>query len=153
MEADTGDRRGILWHCPSTQSLGKPKPTWTWMDTTCNTMGAFTGILGAKGRLRKSETHLWMGQGTYWQGIQWKRNPGNQCLLYLGFTDKICHQEYQAPETCGKVWVKNLPLVEEDQLRPHLNKLGAHKSMECKGMLPSVPRELAGWWHLKATLN
>lgn len=37
---------------------------------------------------------------------------------------KICHQEFQVPETSEKVWSKkDLPLVEEDQNREPLNKL------------------------------
>lgn len=40
------------------------------------------------------------------------------------FTDKMSHQESQAPETSKKVWSKeDLPSVEEDKVREHLNKL------------------------------
>lgn len=45
----------------------------------------------------------------------------------LVFTGKICLQESWAPE---KVWNKDdLPLVEEDQVREHLNRLDIQKSM------------------------
>jgi len=40
------------------------------------------------------------------------------------FTSKTDVQESQATESKRKVWTQeNLPLVEEDQVREHLNKL------------------------------
>ncbi|KAK4816298.1 LOW QUALITY PROTEIN: hypothetical protein QYF61_014596 [Mycteria americana] len=46
------------------------------------------------------------------------------------FTGKTSLQESQALETSGKVWSKeDLPWVEQDQIREHLNKLDIHKSM------------------------
>lgn len=40
------------------------------------------------------------------------------------FTRKTTLQESQASETRGQVWSKkDLPLVEEDQVREHLNKV------------------------------
>lgn len=45
-----------------------------------------------------------------------------KALVCIG---KMCHQEFQVPETSGKVWSKeDLPLVEEDQIREHVNELG-----------------------------
>lgn len=59
----------------------------------------------------------------------------------LVFTDKICLQESWAPE---KVWNKDdLPLVEEDQVREHLNRLEIQKSMGSDRMQLCVLMELA----------
>lgn len=60
-----------------------------------------------------------------------EKGQGAQCLLHLIL---YCQDHYsgifQIPETCGKVWnKKNLPLVEEGQVRKHLNKLDIRMSM------------------------
>ncbi|XP_009330384.1 PREDICTED: carbonic anhydrase-related protein [Pygoscelis adeliae] len=53
-------------------------------------------------------------------------------------------QESQAPETHRNIWNKEeLPLLEEDQVREHLNNLDTHKSMGPDGMQVQVLRELA----------
>lgn len=45
----------------------------------------------------------------------------------LVLTGKICLQESQASDNSGKVWTyDDLPLVEEDQVKEYLNKLGIH---------------------------
>ena len=45
------------------------------------------------------------------------------------FVGKTSFQESQAPETTGEVWTKeDLLLVEEGQVREHLNHLGTHTS-------------------------
>ena len=50
----------------------------------------------------------------------------------------------QAPETIRKVCSKKgLPLVEEEQLKEHLNKLEIHRSMRPDGVHPPVLRDLA----------
>jgi len=46
------------------------------------------------------------------------------------FTGKTSLQESQPLKTTGKFWSKeDLPWVEQDQVREHLNKLDIHKSM------------------------
>lgn len=48
-------------------------------------------------------------------------------LLPSVFTGKIDLQQPQVPETRGNVWSKDdLPLVEEDQVREHLDKTYTH---------------------------
>lgn len=51
------------------------------------------------------------------------------------FTDKTSLQESQVPESSVKVQSqKDLPSMEENQLREHLNKLDVHRSMGPEGM-------------------
>ena len=46
------------------------------------------------------------------------------------FTGQTGLQDSQASQTRGKVWSKeSLHLVEEDQVKEHLDKLGVHKSV------------------------
>lgn len=50
----------------------------------------------------------------------------------------------QAPETRRKVCSKkDLPLVEGDQLKEHLNKLEVHRTMGPDGIYPHMLRDLA----------
>lgn len=59
-------------------------------------------------------------------------------------TAKTGLQEAQATETKGKVWSKeDIPVVEVEQPRKHLNKLDIHKSVESDGLHPWILRELA----------
>lgn len=52
---------------------------------------------------------------------EWGRGPGEKAFYVWVLSGKICLQESWAPE---KVWKKDeLPLVEEDQIREHLNRL------------------------------
>lgn len=45
------------------------------------------------------------------------------------FTDKINHQQYKICENPDMFWrKKNLPSVEENQIKKHLNKLGIQNS-------------------------
>lgn len=61
----------------------------------------------------------------------------------LVFTSETGLQESQV-ETRGKVWSKEyICLVEEDQIRECLSKLGIHKSMGPGRMHPRVLREPA----------
>lgn len=61
----------------------------------------------------------------------------------LVFTGKICHQEFQLPETPGKAWRKEgLPLVQEDQARKYLNWTYTSRC-DLMRMHPWVFRELA----------
>lgn len=53
------------------------------------------------------------------------------------FMRKIYLQEFQVPENRGEVWSKeDLSLVEEHQVREHLNQPDAQKSMGPDGMQP-----------------
>lgn len=66
------------------------------------------------------------------------------------FTDKICLEESQAPPTTRKVWSKEeLSLLEEEQVREHLNRLDVQSSTGCilksvgpNGTQPQVLRKL-----------
>ncbi|KAK4828703.1 hypothetical protein QYF61_000541 [Mycteria americana] len=74
------------------------------------------------------------------------------------FTGMICHQESQTPESHGKVWSKdNLPSVEENPVREHLNKLDIHMFMGPDGVHPQGLRELVNvsedWQKANVTLT
>lgn len=62
------------------------------------------------------------------------------------FTAKINHQQYKICENVlekgdGMFWKKeNLPSVEENQIKKHLNKLGIHKWIGSDGINPQVMR-------------
>jgi len=63
---------------------------------------------------------------------------------FLVSTGKTHTQKSQDPETSRKVYNnKGLPLVKEDQLKEHLNKLEIRKSRGPDGIYPHVLRELA----------
>ena len=65
-------------------------------------------------------------------------------VILLVFTGKICLQEFQAPEASGKGWSKEeLPLVEKDQAKEHLNKPNVPKPMGPGKIHPWAMRELA----------
>ncbi|PKU47983.1 rna-directed dna polymerase from mobile element jockey-like [Limosa lapponica baueri] len=52
------------------------------------------------------------------------------------FTVQASPQEYQTLEVTEKVWTKDFPLVQEDQVREKLSKLDNRKSMGPDGMHP-----------------
>lgn len=61
-----------------------------------------------------------------------------------GLTGNICLQESQVSEACGKILSKeDLPWVEEDPARQHLNKHCVHKSRKPDDMHPWKLRKLA----------
>lgn len=60
----------------------------------------------------------------------------NAAFLLL-LASKTCLQQSQVSETSGKIWSSgDLPLVEEDQAREHLDRLDVYKSMGLDGILP-----------------
>ncbi|GAB0177898.1 mitochondrial enolase superfamily member 1 [Grus japonensis] len=60
------------------------------------------------------------------------------------FTSKTGLQESQVLETKGKDWSKkDVPLIEEDQIREYLSNMDTHKPMGPDGIHPQVLRELA----------
>ena len=60
------------------------------------------------------------------------------------FTSKTGLQGSQVPETKGKDWSqKDVPLVEEDQIREYLSNMDIHKPMGSDGIHPQVLRERA----------
>lgn len=70
------------------------------------------------------------------------RHMEDSCVLSafftLIFTVKFWLLESQAPETWGKFWSKaDLPLLEEDLVKKHLNNLDIHKSLELDGLQPA----------------
>jgi len=67
-------------------------------------------------------------------------------------TGKTGLQESQVPN--GKLQKKeDLPLVEEDQVREHLNKLDIQKSMRPGGMCPCVLKKLAEVFTMLLLIN
>ena len=75
-----------------------------------------------------------------WPAAEWVRRPGDKrhrkdqgAEYLLGF------QQSQASETEGK----DLPSVEQDQIREHLKGIDRHKSEGPDGMHPHVWKELA----------
>ena len=62
----------------------------------------------------------------------------------MSFTSKTCLQESQVSESRRKGWSeKDVPLVEEDQVREHLSKQDIYKPTSPEGMHPRGLRELA----------
>lgn len=76
-----------------------------------------------------------------WQRA-WENARALNVSLISVFTDKTSLQESLAPETCGKIWIKENS-VEKNQTTEHLGKLDTDKSMGPHRKLPQVPRELA----------
>ncbi|KAK4828521.1 hypothetical protein QYF61_026943 [Mycteria americana] len=69
----------------------------------------------------------------------------NLCPLLKGVRDLMTKdvEKTDVPETSGKVWSrKDLPSVEDNQIREHTNKLEVHKSMGPDGKYPQVLIEL-----------
>lgn len=59
------------------------------------------------------------------------------------FTDKIDHQQYKICENPGMFWKNNnLPSMEENQIKIHLNKLGIHKWIGSDGINPVIFEKL-----------
>lgn len=77
---------------------------------------------------RKTKTRKNVCPLLNWAGKLVTKDMENAFLTSV-FTDKICPQEHQAPENCGKVQNNEELPVAKEQLREHLNKLDIHKSL------------------------